>query len=240
MLARIRLSVLSAATCGFIALGPPPATAAGKTPAVRKPPPAAPAKAAPAKQAPASPDKELVISEGKEAILVDHLKAEGPTVVLFYRPANPDEADMAEALKRRSEADPRVALRFVRLASPDAPIARQYEIAATPQALVYDRNKNLVGRGASPEEIAPFVARALRTARIKWIDEGDPKAAEVYRQFGGGTRRVPEIMKTMSLRPEIMESINALSRYHFSDGFLPRRTHEMIASYVSAVNRCKY
>jgi hypothetical protein len=31
-----------------------------------------------------------------------------------------------------------------------------------------------------------------------------------------------------------------LSRVHFSDGALSRAQHEMIASYVSALNKCHY
>ena len=78
-------------------------------------------------------------------------------------------------------------------------------------------------------------------ARLKWINEDDPTAAEVYRTFGGGKRPVPEIMKTMSLHPQLMEAISEIAgKYHFSDGFLPRRDHEIIASYVSALNKCKY
>jgi hypothetical protein len=30
------------------------------------------------------------------------------------------------------------------------------------------------------------------------------------------------------------------SLMHFSDGFLPRKQKEMIATYVSGLNRCKY
>jgi hypothetical protein len=38
-----------------------------------------------------------------------------------------------------------------------------------------------------------------------------------------------------------MDLINKLSRQaHFSDGYLDRRTKEMIATYVSAINKCKY
>ena len=72
------------------------------------------------------------------------------------------------------------------------------------------------------------------------VDEADPKAAEVYRVFGGGSRPVPEIMKTLSLMPGAMELVHQLSRYHFQDGFLTRPHHELIASYVSALNKCKY
>ena len=51
---------------------------------------------------------------------------------------------------------------------------------------------------------------------------------------------VPDILRTMSLRPDFLAAINAASAMHFSDGALSRAQHEMIASYVSAINRCRY
>ena len=51
---------------------------------------------------------------------------------------------------------------------------------------------------------------------------------------------VPEILRTMSLRPDFLQAIDAASHLHFTDGALTRAQHEMIASYVSALNRCRY
>jgi len=51
---------------------------------------------------------------------------------------------------------------------------------------------------------------------------------------------VAPILQTMSLRPDFLASIQAASRVHFTDGALTRAQHEMIASYVSAINRCRY
>jgi hypothetical protein len=182
-----------------------------------------------------------IVSRGETAILVDHLKLESPTIVLFYRPGVADEEKFADYLRERTQVDPRVGLRFVALPSLDQPIAKQYEVSSTPFAFVYDRNKNLLGKGSNFEEVAPLVGKALRVARLNWINEDDPTAAEVYRTFGGGKRGVPEIMKTMSFHPGLMEAISQIAgRYHFSDGFLTRRDHEIIASYVSALNKCKY
>ena len=56
-------------------------------------------------------------------------------------------------------------------------------------------------------------------------------------QFRGN---VPDILRTMSLRPDFLRAIDQASRLHFSDGALSRAEHEMIASYVSALNRCHY
>jgi hypothetical protein len=44
----------------------------------------------------------------------------------------------------------------------------------------------------------------------------------------------------MSYRPDFLAAIIAASRLHFSDGALTRAQHEMIASYVSALNKCHY
>jgi hypothetical protein len=44
----------------------------------------------------------------------------------------------------------------------------------------------------------------------------------------------------MSLRPDFLAAIDAASRLHSSDGALTRAQHEMIAAYVSALNRCRY
>ena len=76
------------------------------------------------------------------------------------------------------------------------------------------------------------------------VEESDAKGllAEVYAQAKSvstsGT--VAGIIRTMSLRPDFLAGIHAASRMHFTDGALSRAQHEMIASYVSALNRCRY
>jgi hypothetical protein len=44
----------------------------------------------------------------------------------------------------------------------------------------------------------------------------------------------------MSQRPDFLRAIDQASRLHFEDGALSRAEHEMIASYVAALNRCHY
>jgi len=81
-------------------------------------------------------------------------------------------------------------------------------------------------------------------ARIKWVDENDAtgQLAEIYERtrqaFPGGI--VPDIVKTMSLRPDFLAGISKAAQLHFTDGALSRAQHEMIASYVSALNRCHF
>jgi len=41
-------------------------------------------------------------------------------------------------------------------------------------------------------------------------------------------------------QPDFLAAIDRASVLHFTDGALTRAQHEMIASYVSALNRCRY
>ena len=81
-------------------------------------------------------------------------------------------------------------------------------------------------------------------ARIAWVEDEDAtgELAEVYAQIRANSPsgRVADIMRTMSLRPDFLRAVAAASRLHFSDGALTRAQHEMIASYVAALNRCHY
>jgi hypothetical protein len=84
--------------------------------------------------------------------------------------------------------------------------------------------------------------------RINWVEEGDAQGrlAELFEASRAGTisgirrERVPDILHTMSHRPDFLAAIMDASRLHFSDGALTRAQHEMIASYVSALNKCHY
>jgi len=81
-------------------------------------------------------------------------------------------------------------------------------------------------------------------ARIKMVGEAEAKGplAELY--AGSKARSVakvvPDILRTMSLRPDFLAAIDQASRLHFTDGALTRAQHEMIATYVSTLNRCRY
>jgi len=80
--------------------------------------------------------------------------------------------------------------------------------------------------------------------RIKMVEESEAEGrlAEIYAESKARSVAgvVPEILRTMSLRPDFLAAIDQASRLHFSDGALSRAEHEMIASYVSALNRCRY
>jgi hypothetical protein len=82
-------------------------------------------------------------------------------------------------------------------------------------------------------------------ARIDWIDDDDARgtAADVYARWKAANdgRAIPAILKCFSPRPDVFEKIEELSNVlHFSDGHLTRKTKEKIASYVSALNHCRY
>ena len=81
-------------------------------------------------------------------------------------------------------------------------------------------------------------------ARIRWISdadaEGDVAAAFAQIRATSQSGSVADILRTMSLRPDFMLAVNAASNLHFSDGALSRAQHELIASYVAALNRCHY
>jgi hypothetical protein len=81
-------------------------------------------------------------------------------------------------------------------------------------------------------------------ARIAWVEDSEATGplADLYATIRQNSPRgqVADILRTMSLRPDFLAAIDQASRLHFSDGALTRAQHEMIASYVSALNHCKY
>jgi hypothetical protein len=80
--------------------------------------------------------------------------------------------------------------------------------------------------------------------RIAWVedDNASGELAQIYSELRRKSRKgtVPDILRTMSQRPDFLRAIDEASRMHFGDGALSRAEHEMIASYVSALNRCHY
>jgi alkylhydroperoxidase/carboxymuconolactone decarboxylase family protein YurZ len=83
-------------------------------------------------------------------------------------------------------------------------------------------------------------------ARIRWVEEPEAtgEIAEVYNAWmlaNPGRPQIPGILKCLSLRPELFRGMDEVSgEVHFRDGHLTRRVKEMIATYVSALNRCPY
>jgi hypothetical protein len=187
--------------------------------------------------APAMPEP-VTISTGPEVKLSSRLTPERPTVFVFLKRTSTLERAFLDDLRRK--CGEKITFGVIWLASGEEPIARQYQVSATPTALVYDRRGRLVARSSEASEIETATRKAAQVMRIDWAEDGDARLAEVSRLLGG-RRPAPGILRTMSLRPEYLASIHEVSqKAHFADGFLKRRTKEMIATYVSSLNRCKY
>ena len=83
-------------------------------------------------------------------------------------------------------------------------------------------------------------------AFINWTedDEATGKTAEIYaswRSRNPGRDGMPDILKCFSPRPDVLASVIRFSdELHFSDGHLDRRVKEMLATYVSGLNACRY
>jgi hypothetical protein len=186
----------------------------------------------------ASPKTEpSVISKGKVVNLMERLVPEKPTLFIFLKPGSTLEREFLETL--RKEAGEKVGVRVIELKTGLEPIAAKYEVKETPTALVYDRRGRLVTRSSDAKEIQVALKKAAGVMRIDWAEEGDANFEGSVKALG----RSPGtgILRTMTLQPDYLKSIHELSmKAHFSDGYLPRRVKEMIATYVSQLNHCKY
>jgi len=70
---------------------------------------------------------------------------------------------------------------------------------------------------------------------------GETAAAYDFWRSGSGRKQVPGIIKCFGARPDFLRQVVEFSNtIHFSEGHLCRRHKEMIASYVSFLNRCPY
>ena len=88
---------------------------------------------------------------------------------------------------------------------------------------------------------------APQTTKIALIGDaeatGDVAAAYDYwrTHSARGRKEVPGIIKCFGARPDFLRQVVDFSNaVHFSEGHLNRRHKEMIASYVSFLNRCPY
>ena len=81
--------------------------------------------------------------------------------------------------------------------------------------------------------------------KIKIIEDAeavaDTAAAYDFWRARSGRQQVPGIIKCFGARPDFLRQVVEFSNtVHFSEGHLSRRHKEMIASYVSYLNRCPY
>jgi uncharacterized peroxidase-related enzyme len=80
--------------------------------------------------------------------------------------------------------------------------------------------------------------------RIAWIEDAAAcgELAGLYEEVKriSPTGKVDDVIRCLSLRPDFLAPIVQAARLHFTDGALTQAQHEMIASYVSALNHCDY
>jgi hypothetical protein len=183
------------------------------------------------------------ISTGKEIVLAKQLEPEKPTLLLFIKSNSTLEKQFLANMQKMVNGRP-VALRVVSLTKGDEPITKQFEVKETPTVVIFDRRGRETGRSSEAMEIQKLAIKSSRVRRIDWLEDG-PAFDEIKKQMPGlpfrSANQLPEIMRTMSLEPDIMMTVQSVAgKMHFSDGALPRRQKEMIAAYVSALNKCKY
>jgi len=81
--------------------------------------------------------------------------------------------------------------------------------------------------------------------KIRIIEDAEAQGAtaEAYEFWrkGSGRQQLPGIIKCFGARPDFLRQMVEFSNtIHFSEGHLQRRHKEVIASYVSYLNRCPY
>jgi len=70
---------------------------------------------------------------------------------------------------------------------------------------------------------------------------GETAAVYDFWRARSGRQQVPGIIKCFGARPDFLRHVIEMADVvHFSEGHLARRQKEMIASYVSYLNRCPY
>jgi hypothetical protein len=95
------------------------------------------------------------------------------------------------------------------------------------------------------EKSAKTGSGARPATKIKIIEDADAKgetaAAYDFWRAGSGRQQVPGIIKCFGSRPDFLRKVIEMGNtVHFSEGHLSRRHKEMIASYVSYLNKCPY
>jgi alkylhydroperoxidase family enzyme len=78
--------------------------------------------------------------------------------------------------------------------------------------------------------------------RIRPIEpeEAGPEARAIFERFRAERGNIPNMFRTMALRPAIMETANAHLRAVFDTGTVDVRLKEMLAVRVSQINDCAY
>jgi len=88
-------------------------------------------------------------------------------------------------------------------------------------------------------------AKADPATKIKITEDEEAKGetanAYDFWRATSGRQKVPGIIKCFGARPDFLRQVVEFSNtVHFSEGHLSRRHKEMLAAYVSYLNRCPY
>jgi Carboxymuconolactone decarboxylase family len=104
--------------------------------------------------------------------------------------------------------------------------------------MAVDDKGKLFGMSSGPKsESHPTKIRITEDAEAT----GDLAAAHDFWRASSGRQQLPGIIKCFGARPDFLRQVVEFSnKVHFSEGHLTRRHKEMIASYVSFLNRCPY
>jgi hypothetical protein len=103
-----------------------------------------------------------------------------------------------------------------------------------------DEKSKAPNTGATPDSAAEKYDTKIRITEDSEA-AGEVAAAYDFWRSGSGRHQVPGIIKCFGARPDFLRQVVEFSnKVHFSEGHLPRRHKEMIASYVSYLNRCPY
>jgi hypothetical protein len=95
------------------------------------------------------------------------------------------------------------------------------------------------------ENFGQTESQLKHSTKIRMIEDaeatGETAAAYDFWRSGSGRQQVPGIIKCFGARPDFLRKVIEMGNVvHFSEGHLSRRHKEMIASYVSFLNRCPY
>lgn len=79
-------------------------------------------------------------------------------------------------------------------------------------------------------------------ARIRPLrpDEVDPRAQDELERFERERGAIPNMFRTMALRPDIMITAAEHMRAIFNTGTVDQRLKEMLAVRISQINDCHY
>ena len=76
--------------------------------------------------------------------------------------------------------------------------------------------------------------------RLPDPEDADPQLRPLFESFERERGNIPNMYRTMGLRPEIAETAAAHMRAIFSTGTVEARLKEMLAVRVSQINHCAY